>query len=79
MHVQVHVPMDHMEGTLLVFKSKMSEDYTYVLMQLDTRSPPYVPYNTPMPNVCKQVLYTCTKETMYIGVLLLVHYQSLST
>ena len=32
------------------------QEYTYILMQLGTGSPPYVPYNVPMPHACKQVL-----------------------
>ena len=72
--------MDHMEGTVLVFESKMAANAnTHVLMQISTRSPPYVPYNAPMPHACKQVLNSCPIETMHIVVLLLALRQSLST
>ena len=32
------------------------QEYTHVLMQLRTGSPPYVPYDAPVPHACKQVL-----------------------
>ena len=47
------------------------QEYTHVLMQLRTGSPPYVPYNAPVPHACKQVLNACPIETMNIIVLLL--------
>ena len=47
------------------------QEYTHVLMQLGTGSPPYVPYDAPMPHACKQVLNTCPIETMNVVVLLL--------
>ena len=40
------------------------QEYTHVLMQLRTGSPPYVPYDAPMPHACKQVLNVCPIETM---------------
>ena len=43
------------------------QEYLYVLMQLTTGSPPYVPYNAPMPHACKQVLNLCPNETMHRG------------
>ena len=55
------------------------QEYTHVLMQLGTGSPPYVPHNAPMPHACKQVLNTCPIETMHIVVFLLALGQSLST
>ena len=55
------------------------QEYTHVLMQLGTGSPPYVPYNAPMPHACGQVLNTCPIEIMNIIVLLLSLGQSLST
>ena len=51
----------------------------HALMQLSTRSPPYIPYDAPMPHVCKQVLNMCPIETMNIVVLLLSLGQNLST
>ena len=48
------------------------QEYTHVLMQLRTGSPPYVPYDAPVPHACKQVLNTCPIETMNIIVLLKV-------
>ena len=60
-------------------KLKQMQEYTYVLMQPRTRSPPYVPYDAPMPHACNQVLNTCPTETMNIVVLLLSLGQSLST
>ena len=47
-------------------------------MQLGTGSPPYNPYDAPMPHACEQVLNTCPKEPMNIIVLLLLLGQSLS-
>ena len=47
------------------------QEYTHVLMQLRTGSPPYVPYDAPVPQACKQVLNVCPIETMNIIVLLL--------
>ena len=37
-HVRVHVAMDHMEGTVLVFESKLlqMQQYTHILMQIST-------------------------------------------
>ena len=55
------------------------QEYMHVLMQLNTGSPPYIPYNASMPHACKQVLNTCPKETTNIGVILLLIGQSLST
>ena len=55
------------------------QEYTHVLMQLGTGSPPYIPYDAPVPHVCKQVLNTCPIETMNIIVLLLSLGQRLST
>ena len=55
------------------------QDYTHVLMQIITGSPPYVPYNAPMPHACKQVLNPCPIEAMHIVVFLLALRQSLST
>ena len=55
------------------------QEYTHVLMQLCTGSPPYVPYDAPMPHACKQLLNTCPLETMNIIVLLLLLRQRLST
>ena len=55
------------------------QEYTHVLMQTSTGSPPYVPYNAPMPHACKQVLNPCPIETMHIVVFLLALRQSLST
>ena len=46
------------------------QEYTHVLMQLRTGSPPYVPYDAPVPHACKQVLNACPIETMNIIVLL---------
>ena len=59
--MRVHVPMDHMEVLYLSSNPKLlqMQEYTHVLMHLSTRSPPYVPYNAPMPHACKQVLNTC--------------------
>ena len=54
------------------------QEYTHVLMQLRTGSPPYVPYNAPVPQACKQVLNACPIETMNIIVLLLPLSQRLS-
>ena len=54
-------------------------EYTHVLMQISTRSPPYVPYNAPMPHACKQVLNSSPMETMHMVVFLLALRQSLST
>ena len=48
-------------------------------MQIRTGTPPYVPYNAPMPHACKQVLNSCPMETMHIVVFLLLPCQSLST
>ena len=53
------------------------QEYTHVLMQISTGSPPYVPYNAPMPHACKQVLNSCPIETMHIVVFLLALRQSL--
>ena len=39
------------------------QEYKHILMQLYTGSPPYVPYDAPMPHACKQVLNTCPIET----------------
>ena len=47
------------------------QEYMHILMQLGIGSPPYVPYDAPMPHVCEQVLNTCPIETMNIIVLLL--------
>ena len=55
------------------------QEYTHVLMQLRTGSPPYVPYDAPVPHACKQVLNVCPIETMNIIVLLLPLGQRLST
>ena len=55
------------------------QEYTHVLMQLRTGSPPYVPYDAPVPHACKQVLNMCPIETMNIIVLLLLLGQRLST
>ena len=55
------------------------QEYTHVLMQLCTGSPPYVPYDAPVPQACKQVLNVCPIETMNIIVLLLPLGQRLST
>ena len=55
------------------------QEYTHVLMQLRTGSPPYVPYDAPVPQACKQVLNACPIETMNIIVLLLPLGQRLST
>ena len=64
------------------------QEYTHELMQPGTSSPPYVPYDAPMPHACEQVLnmcpietmnITCPIETMNIIVLLLLLGQSLST
>ena len=55
------------------------QEYTHVLMQVSTGSPPYVPYNAPMPHACKQVLNSCPIETMHIVVFLLALRQNLST
>ena len=55
------------------------QEYTHVLMQLRTGSPPYVPYDAPVPHACKQVLNACPIETMNIIVLLLPLGQRLST
>ena len=55
------------------------QEYTHVLMQLRTGSSPYVPYDAPVPQACKQVLNACPIETMNIIVLLLPLGQCLST
>ena len=55
------------------------QEYTHVLMQLRTGSPPYVPYDAKVPHACKQVLNACPIETMNIVVLLLPLGQRLST
>ena len=55
------------------------QEYTHVLMQLRTGSPPYVPYDALVPQACKQVLNVCPIETMNIIVLLLPLGQRLST
>ena len=55
------------------------QEYTHALMQLRTGSPPYVPYDAPVPQACKQVLNACPIETMNIMVLLLPLSQRLST
>ena len=55
------------------------QEYTHVLMQLRTGSPPYVPYDALVPHACKQVLNACPIETMNIVVLLLPPGQRLST
>ena len=55
------------------------QEYTHVLMQIGTGSPPYVPYNAPMPHACKQMLNPCPIETMHIIVFLLAPRQSFST
>ena len=47
------------------------QECMHILMQLGIGSPPYVPYDAPMPHVCEQVLNTCPIETMNIIVLLL--------
>ena len=60
-------------------KMLQMQEYTHVLMQLRTGSPPYVPYNAPVPHVCKEVLNACPIETMNIIVLLLPLGQHLST
>ena len=60
-------------------KLPQMQEYTHVLMQLGTGSPPYVPYDVPVPHACKQVLNTCPIETMNIIVLLLSLSQRLST
>ena len=52
------------------------QEYTHVLMQLRTGSPPYVPYE--VPHACKQVLNRCPIETMNIIVLLLSDCESLT-
>ena len=54
------------------------QEHTHVLMQISTGSPPYVPYNAPMPHACKQMLNLCPIETMHI-VFLLALRQNLST
>ena len=73
--------MDHMEGTYVSSNQKLlqMQEYTHVLMQLGTGSPPYVPYDAPMPHACTQVLNTCRIETMNVIVLLLSLGQRLST
>ena len=43
------------------------QEYTHVLVQISTGSPPYVPYNAPMPHACKQVRNPCPIETMHSG------------
>ena len=55
------------------------QEYTHVLMQLCTGSAPYVPYDSPVLHVRKQVLDTCPIETMEISVLLFSLGQRLST
>ena len=55
------------------------QEYTHVLMQLGTGSPPYVPDDALVPYVCKRVLNTCPIETMHIVVFLLALRQRLST
>ena len=55
------------------------QEYTHLLIQLGTGSTPCIPYNAPMPHVCKQVLNTCPIETMNIIVLLPAISQSFST
>ena len=55
------------------------QEYTHVLMQISTGSPPYVPYNASIPHACKQVLNPCPTETMHIVVFLLALRQSLSS
>ena len=55
------------------------QEYTHILMQLRTGSPPYVPYDAPVPHACKQVLNMCPIETMNIMALLLSLGQRLST
>ena len=55
------------------------QEYTHVLMQLRTGSPPYVPYDAPVPHACKQVLNACPIETINIIVLLLPLGQRLLT
>ena len=60
-------------------KLLQKQEYTHVLMQLRTGSPPYVPYNAPVPHACKQVLNACPIETMNTIVLLLPLGQRLST
>ena len=54
------------------------QEYTHVLVQISTGSPPYVPYNAPIPHACKQVRNPCPIETMHIVVFLLALRQSLS-
>ena len=55
------------------------QEYTHVLMQLRTGSPPYVPYDDPVPRACEQVLTACPIETINIILLLLPLGQRLST
>ena len=55
------------------------QEYTHVLIQPSSGSPPYVPYDVPMPHACKQVLDMCPIETMKIVVLVVSLGQSLST
>ena len=74
--------MDHMEGTVLVFKSKIAANArvrAHTLMQLSNRSLPCIPYNAPIPHACKQVLNACSIETLKMVVLLLLIGPSLST
>ena len=54
------------------------QEYTHLLMQLGTGSPPYVPYDAPIPHACEQVLNMCPKETLNHIVLLLSLGKSLS-
>ena len=55
------------------------QEYKHVLMQLCTGSPPYVPYDAPLPQACKRVLNACPIVTTKIIVLLLPLRQRLST
>ena len=32
------------------------QEYTHILMQLTTASPPYIPHDAPLPHACKQEL-----------------------
>ena len=78
-----HTPLEtpNTYGPYLSSNQKLlqMQEYTHVLMQISTGSPPYLPYNAPMPHACKQVLNPCPIETMHIVVLLLALRQSLST
>ena len=72
--------MDHMEGTVVVFESKIVANARVHARTHATqyRIPSIHSLRCPMPHACKQVLNMCPMETMNIVVLLLSISQSLS-